>query len=145
VSVQAMTRRSLLTGSGVVLVGAVVGFVAARNSAAARAVAAGTAANAYGTKPAGGEVLAPVSAIQGAGVVADGVVLTRTDSGGVQGLSAVCTHEGCTVGAPHDGVVTCPCHGSRFDASTGQVLSGPATRPLPVIPVSIRGNDVVRD
>ena len=43
-------------------------------------------------------------------------------------LSLVCTHLGCSVTVTADGLV-CPCHGSRFDRQ-GQVLHGPADRPL---------------
>lgn len=44
-------------------------------------------------------------------------------------LSLVCTHLGCTVNVTAEGL-SCPCHGSRFDRQ-GQVLQGPADRPLP--------------
>jgi cytochrome b6-f complex iron-sulfur subunit len=37
---------------------------------------------------------------------------------------------GCTVDAG-GGVLSCPCHGSRFNAFTGAVLNGPAASPLP--------------
>lgn len=50
-------------------------------------------------------------------------------------ISAVCTHLGCTVqwrGNEFD----CPCHGSRFDVN-GNVLSGPAPRPLPWFEVAL--------
>jgi Rieske Fe-S protein len=146
VSVQPLTRRSLLSGAGVAVVGAVLGFVVARNSNAAEPAAAGTAANAYGTSNGGGgkAVLASVSAVTGSGIVEKGVVLTRDSSGGVHGVSAVCTHEGCTVGTPENGVTTCPCHGSQFEAATGKVLRGPATQPLPAVAVRVEGNDVVR-
>jgi Rieske Fe-S protein len=144
VSLQPMTRRSALTGVAVVAAGAVAGYVLGRNSDAARAAAPGTAANAYGPATQTEAVLATVSDVGSAGVVAHGVVLTRDGSGTVHGVSATCTHQGCTVGAPHDGVVSCPCHGSRFDASTGKVLRGPATRPLPAVPVHVQGDRVVR-
>jgi cytochrome b6-f complex iron-sulfur subunit len=48
-------------------------------------------------------------------------------------ISAVCTHLGCTVARSPEGFA-CPCHGSRFDAS-GDVLGGPAPRPLPWLEV----------
>ena len=142
-SLQPMTRRSALTGAAAVAVGAVAGYLFGRNSDAARAAAPGTAANAYGPVKSAA-VLASVADIGGGGVVAHGVVLTRDSSGTVHGVSATCTHQGCTVGSPQGGAVTCPCHGSRFDAATGKVLRGPATRPLPTVPVQVQGDKVVR-
>ena len=142
-SLQPMTRRSALTGAATLAVGVVAGYLFGRNSDAARAAAPGTAANAYGPVKSA-EVLASVADIGSAGVVAHGIVLTRDSSGAVHGVSATCTHQGCTVGAPHGGVVNCPCHGSRFDAATGKVLRGPATRPLPAVPVHVQGTQVVR-
>ncbi|MFY9821842.1 MAG: ubiquinol-cytochrome c reductase iron-sulfur subunit [Thermoanaerobaculia bacterium] len=55
--------------------------------------------------------------------------------GGVYALSAVCTHLGCiTRYLSDEGVIACPCHGSRFDLE-GNVVHGPAPRPLPWIEV----------
>ena len=41
-----------------------------------------------------------------------------------------CTHTGCSLshGRLEGTTVTCPCHGSQFDITTGTVLRGPATR-----------------
>ena len=41
-----------------------------------------------------------------------------------------CTHAGCSLAAGklEDTVVTCPCHGSQFDVTTGEVVRGPAQR-----------------
>ena len=41
-----------------------------------------------------------------------------------------CTHTGCSLshGRLHGTTVTCPCHGSQFDVTTGAVIHGPATR-----------------
>jgi Rieske Fe-S protein len=69
-------------------------------------------------------------------------VLTRGSNGTVHGFSAVCTHQGCTVTSIRNGVIGCPCHGSRFDAQTGAVLAGPAPRPLPPIQVVVRAGEI---
>jgi menaquinol-cytochrome c reductase iron-sulfur subunit len=61
----------------------------------------------------------------------------------LRALSAVCTHLGCTVGAKDEGF-HCPCHGSLFDAQ-GANLAGPAPRPLPWHPLSLRGGALVVD
>jgi cytochrome b6-f complex iron-sulfur subunit len=50
-------------------------------------------------------------------------------------LSLVCTHLGCTLGIDTDGFA-CPCHNSRFDQE-GNVIHGPATKPLPALRVEI--------
>jgi nitrite reductase/ring-hydroxylating ferredoxin subunit len=43
-----------------------------------------------------------------------------------------CTHTGCSLskGRLHGTTLTCPCHGSQFDVTSGAVLRGPATRPV---------------
>ena len=58
-------------------------------------------------------------------------------SGGVFALSAVCTHLGCiTRYVSDEGVIACPCHGSKFDLE-GNVTHGPAPRPLPWLEVAV--------
>lgn len=140
-----VTRRSALTATAVAVAGGVAGYVVARNSAAAKAPDGTTAANAYGSVPSeSGRPLAAVSAIpDGGGVVlgSPAVVLTRRGSQ-VHAFSAICTHEGCRVDRVSGGAISCPCHGSRFDAVTGKVLGGPAPRPLPAVPVTVRGGEV---
>lgn len=57
--------------------------------------------------------------------------------GGVYALSAVCTHLGCITRFLSDqSVIACPCHGSRFDLE-GNVVEGPAPRPLPWLDVTL--------
>jgi Rieske Fe-S protein len=50
-------------------------------------------------------------------------------------LSAICTHQGCTVDIQGQQLV-CPCHGSTYDRR-GQVLRGPAQRALTPIPSAV--------
>jgi len=146
VSPQLISRRSSLRGLAVSLVGAVAGFVVARNSGAATSKGATTAANGYGAAPAsGGKLLAPVERVPAGGgliLANDKIVLTNSSGGRIQGFSAVCTHQGCTVGSVSGGAIICPCHGSRFDAQTGAVISGPAALALPQIPVIVANDNV---
>ncbi len=64
-------------------------------------------------------------------------------AGQFKAFSAICTHQGCTVGYSRSGnQFSCPCHGATFDAATGSVLRGPAQDPLPAINVSVRSGQV---
>jgi glycine/D-amino acid oxidase-like deaminating enzyme/nitrite reductase/ring-hydroxylating ferredoxin subunit len=58
------------------------------------------------------------------------VAAYRDDSGALHAVNARCTHLGCLVSFNNaERSWDCPCHGSRFDVD-GQVLHGPAVRPL---------------
>ncbi len=56
----------------------------------------------------------------------------------------ICTHRRCSLadGELDGTTLTCICHGSRFEVSTGEVVRGPAPRPLEVYPVSIEGDEL---
>jgi Rieske Fe-S protein len=56
------------------------------------------------------------------------VILVRT-GGSVTAFSSRCPHLGCRIDRAEDGVLSCPCHGSRFD-SRGKRLAGPAAADL---------------
>lgn len=70
------------------------------------------------------------------------VVVTQPAPGDFRAFSAICTHQGCTVSSVKDGMIVCPCHGSRFSVVDGAPKSGPATRPLPVKLVTVDGNEL---
>jgi cytochrome b6-f complex iron-sulfur subunit len=70
-------------------------------------------------------------------------VAIRVNENTVRALSAVCTHLGCIVkwdGAKQQ--LICPCHAAIFD-SNGNVLGGPAPRPLPSIHARIEQDEVI--
>jgi len=64
---------------------------------------------------------------------------------GVVGYSGVCTHLCCTVSDwnSSSGVYLCPCHHSEFDPrQDGKVVGGPAPRPLPLLPLTVRNGQL---
>jgi len=76
-------------------------------------------------------------------VIADKkVVITQPKAGRFSAFSATCTHMGCTVSEVSDGLIKCPCHGSRFAIADGSVAHGPAARPLPRYEIRLVGDDV---
>jgi cytochrome b6-f complex iron-sulfur subunit len=89
----------------------------------------GTRAGSIVTVNVGGTALATVgsSALVQAGN--DSFLVTQTGQGTFIALTAVCTHEQCTVTGFQSGVFVCPCHGSQYNTN-GQVQQGPATRSL---------------
>ncbi|MET7550864.1 Rieske (2Fe-2S) protein [Streptomyces sp. NPDC005500] len=70
------------------------------------------------------------------------IVVTRDSNGAARAFSAVCTHQGCTVASVSNGTINCPCHGSKFDATSGQPVAGPAKTPLAAVAIQQRGDAV---
>src|SRR5258705_6521479 len=58
-----------------------------------------------------------------------------------------CTHLGCSLakGKLVGTTVTCPCHGSQFDVTSGAVLHGPAVQPLRSRSVQSDGEDLLTE
>jgi quinol---cytochrome c reductase iron-sulfur subunit, bacillus type len=58
----------------------------------------------------------------------------------VTAFSPLCTHLGCAYRwETEDNVFSCPCHGSVFNVK-GEVIAGPASRPLDQYSTKIEGN-----
>lgn len=67
-------------------------------------------------------------------------------AGGVIALSAICTHQACEVKTwlSKEKALVCFCHSSKFlPLSAGEVASGPAARPLPLLPLRLEGEQLV--
>jgi len=141
-----MSRRSLLRGAGVAATGGVAGYVVTAASGAADATSSGTAANDYGPPDSSSSTaLASLDEVPaGGGLVLpdEAVVLVRDEGDAVRAFSATCTHQGCLVTKVTGGQILCPCHGSAFDATTGEVAAGPATSPLDNVEVTVRDGAV---
>jgi Rieske Fe-S protein len=135
-----MTRRSLLAAGA-------AGAAAATLAACSGGGSSGSGGAAPASEPAG-KALAKVADVPVGGAKAvqlpDGspAVVAQPSAGRVACFSAICTHQGCTVQVQGK-ELDCPCHGSRFDALTGAVLSGPASRPLDKVAVTVNGGEIV--
>ncbi|MFC8921582.1 Rieske (2Fe-2S) protein [Cellulosimicrobium sp. NPDC057127] len=144
VPVPGPTRRAVLAGSGAGAALAVLAACGGGPATGARDEPAGTGSQGSGV-PAG-EVLAQADDVPVGGAVAvtvddAPVLVTRPAEETFAAFSAVCTHQGCTVG-PGEGELVCPCHASRFDLATGAVLGGPAPSPLTEVAVTVDGGRV---
>lgn len=71
------------------------------------------------------------------------MLVVNVDGNSFSALTSVCTHSGCDRNwALNQNQFICSCHGSRFDLQ-GNVLNGPATRPLSTFATKIEGNVLV--
>ena len=88
------------------------------------------------------DAASPLAAVGSAALVQSGsnnVLVSRTAQDSFTAVTAVCTHEGCTVTGISGQIFVCPCHGSEFSA-TGGVVKGPATSPLRQFSTSFSSN-----
>jgi Rieske Fe-S protein len=118
---------------------------AATTPAAAGSTTASSAAAGGASSSTGAKALAATSEIPvGSGMIFAGsqVVVTQPTAGEFKAFSAVCTHMGCIVNQISDGTIDCPCHGSQYSITTGDVVTGPAPRPLPAKQIKVSGGSV---
>lgn len=106
----------------------------------------GSGASSSSAAGAAGAALAAVSAVPvgGGKILADKqIVLTQPTAGTIKAFSAVCTHQGCTVGSVDNGLITCPCHGSQYKITDGSVVAGPAPRALAPQQVKVENGQIL--
>jgi Rieske Fe-S protein len=73
----------------------------------------------------------------------DDCVAVRTGERELVAFSQECTHLSCAVRPLVDrGVIHCPCHEGYFDLRTGRPIAGPPRRPLPLVRLQLRGDDI---
>ena len=75
----------------------------------------------------------------------DGIKVSVAAAGGsLYAFDDACTHMGCSLGKGklEGTTVTCPCHGSQFDVTSGAVIRGPAQRPVRSRSVEVEGEEL---
>ena len=143
---QSIDRRTVIRSAGVVGVGAVGAATLAAcggssDTATPTSKAAGSAGGSAGSA-AGGIKATDIPVGGGTVFEATKVVVTQPTAGEFKAFSAVCTHKGCTVAKVENGTIDCPCHGSKYDMTTGAVKNGPATAPLSAKTATVSGGSI---
>ena len=150
-----LDRRTVLQAGGVIVAGSVVAACSSGGGETAAATAdAGTEAAATAPAPSaaatgGGAAAGAVAQASdipvGGGLILEdpAVVITQPTEGDIKAFTAICTHQGCLVSEVVDNEIICPCHGSKFSASDGAVITGPAQSPLQSAGVALDGGSVV--
>jgi nitrite reductase/ring-hydroxylating ferredoxin subunit len=74
------------------------------------------------------------------------VNVTNAD-GHLYAFDDTCTHLACSLAKGHlaGTIVTCACHGSQFDVTSGAVVHGPAREPVRSRAVQVVGEDLMTD
>jgi Rieske Fe-S protein len=131
-----LTRRTFVGLAGALSLAALPGCTVYEQTSAARGAPA--------APPSTGTPVAKSADIPvGSGRIfaAANVVISQPTQGRFQAVSATCTHAGCQVSRVDTGTISCLCHGSQF-ALDGKVLHGPATSPLPTVPIRVTGGEI---
>jgi Rieske Fe-S protein len=73
----------------------------------------------------------------------DDCVVVRTAENALVAYSQKCTHLSCAIRPRvEEGVIHCPCHEGFFELRSGRPIAGPPRRPLDVVRLQLRGNDI---
>lgn len=80
----------------------------------------------------------PVGTTRALSIDGRDIIISRPDEEYLVAFANRCTHMQCVMAVRGDTIV-CPCHQSQFDPVTGDVLQGPATKPL--TPLGLRIDD----
>jgi Rieske Fe-S protein len=145
------TRRGVLLGAGLAGLAGAGGAVAGCSTAAVpydSNMFGGIPHDEEVPTPTAGATAIPVASTAdipvGGGMVfaADNLVVTQPATGEFKAFSAVCTHVGCLLDKVSNGTIDCPCHGSTFSIRDGSVVTGPATRPLTPVSITITSGTI---
>jgi cytochrome b6-f complex iron-sulfur subunit len=130
-----LTRRNFCARAGEAVSAAMIGSLLEACGGSAAAPSSASSLPVVGGSVGSGVVLvtvdssSPLSSAGGAVLVQSSVgnfLVARTAQDSFVALTAICTHEGCTITGFQNSRYVCPCHGSQYSTS-GQVVMGPAT------------------
>ena len=153
---KAIARRTLIqsgalaSGLGVAgLVAGVVGRMLNTASPTLSSTLAPSSSASESTQAPNGKKIATVSdvpvgtAFQFTDATGGPAYLLQPAAGTFLAYSAICTHEGCPVTYNETSTsFGCPCHGAKFDATSGNPTSGPARSALAKYNVVVSGTDI---
>jgi thiosulfate dehydrogenase (quinone) large subunit len=155
-------RRAVVLGGVAVAAAAAVGVAAAGAVAAAgrltggkvvgtgKSLPKGPSGTTGGTTGAAGTRIGPAkdvpvgqSATFTVPANGDPGIVIQESAGTFVAYDAVCPHAGCTVAYfSSNNLIACPCHGSEFQVSNGEVIVGPATIGLTALTVTEQGGQL---
>lgn len=133
----------MLQGLGAAAVGAVLMASCSSNAGSTLAFAAGSSCGSGQCIDLASTSNQDLTAAGGAMLLtmgSDTVMVIRSSDTAVIALSAICTHEGCSMDYnASQNRLDCPCHGSQF-STDGKVLTGPASRAVRVYTATLANN-----
>ncbi|GAB3389052.1 Rieske (2Fe-2S) protein [Humibacter soli] len=129
-----LTRRAAMAGATAAIGAVSLAACSAQGGGTSNEVPAGASTTLkLSDVPVGGSVSAKVGDAP--------ILVAQPKAGTVVAFSAICTHAGCVV-LPGKGEFDCPCHGSRYNDTTGAVIRGPAPSPLTKLKASVDGDTI---
>lgn len=140
-----MERRTVIQLLGISALAIAGASACSSSTASGGAGTSGGSAAASGSAGGGGLKIPLTDIPVGGGVIraAEKIVATQATAGQYKAFSAVCQHQGCTVGSIEGQTIVCPCHGSAYSIVDGSVVNGPTTKPLIAKSSSVQGSDLV--
>ena len=139
------TRRAVLGGVAAVGAGAVLAACGSDEPADSGGGDTGSGGDSGGDAATSGEIGTTADVPVGGGTVfqKEKIVVTQPTDGDFKAFTAVCTHQGCTVGSVKGDTIQCNCHGSQYNAADGKVKKGPAPKPLAPKKITVEGDKLI--
>ncbi len=147
----ALGTATLLLGGTVAALGKMVGGASSSTTTNTVGTTGTTGATTSTTAAGAGTLIGKASAvplgsaavIQSLPSTGDPGIVFHLADGSWRAFDTVCPHNGCTVGwSQGSSLMVCPCHGSQFQVSNGDVINGPAPHGLTEFTVEERGGDL---